>query len=906
MPSILYRINSILLAEELRVKVASAVKIGKVELEPNESWPALDFGWTLADVLNNCLNKKSDGEDNISIKEDDPKQQESCSTKSSDKPKTKSKSKEKQEDDFIFEEDEQLNDGLNDLIIDVFDPTKHKIDENVKDFDSNDSELEEDFLKNLMSGTSDKDMFSMGTFDLNTGMNNLNMDSLFNGSKFSFGNQPNVAENNCNWDMVDEMDDEFTDCGKNSLISVKEINDFNMEYLSKDDNSSDLDFEYEDAAEFDPSFRSKTTQFLSKPLAEDEFRFDIRTNGLMIDNNTVDCNVSELTKICNSLKEEELTNDTIVKDVNLSHFKIDHFDDKIKPETEEEATEKNKFKLSEITKLLINKFNLTASVENSKSLPSAKAKLLSNKFAEKKNNESSDNQDEKENFKPGFGELIMIKKSSENGNDKSTLEIDEFDRSSIFNIKFDPLKEDELNCLGPGPSIILQALTMSNASDGINLERLETVGDSFLKYAVTAYLYCVYDKIHEGKLSHLRSKEISNYNLFRLGKAKSLAEIMIATKYEPIDNWLPPGFVIPIGLDKTLVDLSSQNNANIYDLTALKDLNLDNITEDKLRFEIEKRKDNCIISTPINDAGSDDEANNQNYENALATLNKKHNKMRNSGPNNIIDATHIPYNLLTQQSISDKSIADSVEALIGSYLISNGTKSALLFMKWLGLKVMSDNVDKLNEDRENPKWHWLPEVKSPLCLSEDVENYANLSEKEKEENLNIKKKELDHFYYGSNLNRFEKEILHYEFKDKSYLVQAFTHNSYYDNKITDCYQRLEFLGDAILDFLITRYLFEDPAKHSPGTLTDLRSALVNNALFASLAVKYDFQKYIKILSSDLMRVITNFANKVKKDESFINNPNFCLFIEEGECENLEDIQGNKYSNYYNKFIAKIF
>lgn len=57
---------------------------------------------------------------------------------------------------------------------------------------------------------------------------------------------------------------------------------------------------------------------------------------------------------------------------------------------------------------------------------------------------------------------------------------------------------------GPSPSIILQALTMSNANDGINLERLETIGDSFLKYAITTYLYCTYENVHEGKLSHLR------------------------------------------------------------------------------------------------------------------------------------------------------------------------------------------------------------------------------------------------------------------------------------------------------------------------------------------------------------------------------------------------------------------
>ncbi len=47
-------------------------------------------------------------------------------------------------------------------------------------------------------------------------------------------------------------------------------------------------------------------------------------------------------------------------------------------------------------------------------------------------------------------------------------------------IKFDHYKTNEID-LGPSPSSILQALTMSNASDGFNLERLETVGDSFLK-----------------------------------------------------------------------------------------------------------------------------------------------------------------------------------------------------------------------------------------------------------------------------------------------------------------------------------------------------------------------------------------------------------------------------------------
>ena len=40
------------------------------------------------------------------------------------------------------------------------------------------------------------------------------------------------------------------------------------------------------------------------------------------------------------------------------------------------------------------------------------------------------------------------------------------------------------------------------------------------------------------------------------------------------------------------------------------------------------------------------------------------------------------------------------------------------------------------------------------------------------------------------------------------LSQAFSHASYYPNRLTDCYQRLEFLGDAVLDYLITRHLYQ--------------------------------------------------------------------------------------------------
>ena len=110
-------------------------------------------------------------------------------------------------------------------------------------------------------------------------------------------------------------------------------------------------------------------------------------------------------------------------------------------------------------------------------------------------------------------------------------------------IDFD-VDNDLSTFIGPSPCVILQALTMSNASDFFNLERLETIGDSFLKFAITIHLYCTYTGIHEGKLSYLRSKQVSNFNLYRLGKLKNFPSYIIASKFEPTENWLPPGYIL--------------------------------------------------------------------------------------------------------------------------------------------------------------------------------------------------------------------------------------------------------------------------------------------------------------------------------------------------------------------------
>lgn len=94
----------------------------------------------------------------------------------------------------------------------------------------------------------------------------------------------------------------------------------------------------------------------------------------------------------------------------------------------------------------------------------------------------------------------------------------------------------------PGPHVILEAITMLCASDFINLERMETVGDSFLKYASTVFNFLKFPYAHEGRLSFLRSKQVSNSNLYLRAKEKNLAGFLTSQKFNPQDNWMLPGY----------------------------------------------------------------------------------------------------------------------------------------------------------------------------------------------------------------------------------------------------------------------------------------------------------------------------------------------------------------------------
>ena len=109
---------------------------------------------------------------------------------------------------------------------------------------------------------------------------------------------------------------------------------------------------------------------------------------------------------------------------------------------------------------------------------------------------------------------------------------------------------------GPSSTLILRALTTCSANDLFSLERLEVLGDSFMKYAISASVFFENQHQNEGKLSFIRGLKVSNRQLFYLARHRDLPSFMITGIFNPLSNWLPPGFYHVVDNDSDLMTTS--------------------------------------------------------------------------------------------------------------------------------------------------------------------------------------------------------------------------------------------------------------------------------------------------------------------------------------------------------------
>ncbi|GMP35538.1 hypothetical protein CsSME_00007933 [Camellia sinensis var. sinensis] len=311
---------------------------------------------------------------------------------------------------------------------------------------------------------------------------------------------------------------------------------------------------------------------------------------------------------------------------------------------------------------------------------------------------------------------------------------------------------------------VLEALTTEKCNEKFSLERLEVLGDAFLKFAVGRHLFLLHDTLDEGWLTRKRSNIVNNSNLLKLATMSKLQEYIRDQSFDP-HQFFTLGRPCP-------VICSTETEA--------------------------------IIHSP--------------QENSLTN-----------------DANVEVRCTRGHHWLHKKTISDVVEALIGAFIVDSGFKAATAFLKWIGIQVDFEASQVSN-----------------ICSASTI--FKTL-----DAHMDITKLE---------------NLLGYQFLHKGLLVQAFVHPSY-KKYWGGCYQRLEFLGDAVLDYLITSYLYSVYPKLNPGQLTELRSLSVCNNSFAKIAVDLSFHEFMLCNSSSLhasMNKYVNFIRTTALEKGFVEGP----------------------------------
>ncbi|KAK3890621.1 hypothetical protein Pcinc_005417, partial [Petrolisthes cinctipes] len=188
------------------------------------------------------------------------------------------------------------------------------------------------------------------------------------------------------------------------------------------------------------------------------------------------------------------------------------------------------------------------------------------------------------------------------------------------------------------PAMLLHALTLRQANDNFDLERLEILGDSFLKYVIAECLFLNFQDKHEGWLSNCRVSLVCNKTLYLLGKMKNIPEKIISQNLHPRWNGHLPGFTIKSDVEEQLknMNLPQEQWPELPEFG-----HVHNIKE--------------VVEVKYNEDGK-----------------------RLGG---------LCYNPWTEHNVTDKSVADCVEALLGAYLLACGSGAAVTFLHKLGIGV---------------------------------------------------------------------------------------------------------------------------------------------------------------------------------------------------------------------------
>ncbi|KAL4956056.1 hypothetical protein BDW69DRAFT_181948 [Aspergillus filifer] len=185
--------------------------------------------------------------------------------------------------------------------------------------------------------------------------------------------------------------------------------------------------------------------------------------------------------------------------------------------------------------------------------------------------------------------------------------------------------------------------------------------------------------------------------------------------------------------------------------------------------------------------------------------------------------------------LAEKTIADVCEALIGASLLSGGQNHRFdMAVKAVTLLVDHDNHNAIAW-KDYLSVYAIPSYQTEKPTGSEME-----------------------------LARIVKREIGHNFNYPKLLQSACTHPSYPSAWATvPCYQRLEFLGDSLLDMVCVEDLFARYPDRDPQWLTEHKMAMVSNKFLGALAVKLGLHKHLRFFSSPLLSRITKYAEEIE-------------------------------------------
>lgn len=212
--------------------------------------------------------------------------------------------------------------------------------------------------------------------------------------------------------------------------------------------------------------------------------------------------------------------------------------------------------------------------------------------------------------------------------------------------------------------------------------------------------------------------------------------------------------------------------------------------------------------------------------------------------------------------ICSKTISDCAEALIGAYYVGGGLSAALSVLKWLGidaefdLELVEDIMRTASMYSYHPRIHEIEILESKLGYKFTIRGLLL------EAITHASQQELGACYCYQVL---KLQIFFFFFSEVNGVLSIYLLLSYHKTLVMafPLLQRLEFLGDSVLDLLITWHLFKCYKDIDPGELTDLRSASVNNDNFAQVAIRQKLQLHLQHGSGYLLEQITEYAKRLE-------------------------------------------